>query len=128
MTVGRGSTGALGEHAEQLAFRFLIDRGLQPVARNFRTRGGEIDLILLDGDCLAFVEVRCRRSARFTDPELTVDRHKQRKLVRTAALFAARHRAYAQHVMRFDVVAIEGDECPAIHWIKDAFRPNDSAL
>lgn len=126
--MGRRSTGSLGEYAEQLAFRYLIDRGLQPVARNFRTRGGEIDLILLDGDCLAFVEVRCRRSARFTDPGHTVDRHKQRKLVRTAALFAARHRAYAQHVMRFDVVAIEGDQCPTIRWIRDAFRPDDAAL
>jgi len=126
--VGRGPTGTLGDHAEQLAFRYLTDRGLRPVARNFRTRGGEIDLILLDGDCLTFVEVRCRRSARFTEPGLTVDRHKQRKLVRTAAMFTARHRAYAQHVMRFDVVAIEGEDLPTIEWIKDAFRPNDSTL
>lgn len=126
--MGPGPTGTLGDQAEQLAFRYLTDRGLRPVARNFRTRGGEIDLILLDGDCLTFVEVRCRRSAKFTEPALTVDHRKQRKLVRTAALFAARHRAYAQHVMRFDVVAIEGDEVPTIEWIRDAFRPNDSAL
>lgn len=126
--MGRGRTGTLGDHAEQLAFRYLTNRGLRPVARNFRTRGGEIDLILLDGNCLTFVEVRCRRSAQFTEPGLTVDHRKQRKLVRTAALFAARHRAYAQHVMRFDVVAIEGDEFPTIRWIRDAFRPNDSTL
>lgn len=126
--MGRRPTGTLGAQAEQLAFRYLTERGLRPVARNFRTRGGEIDLILLDGECLTFVEVRCRRSARFTDPGLTVDHHKQRKLIRTAALFAARHRAYAQHVMRFDIVAIEGDESPTIAWIRDAFRPNDSAL
>lgn len=126
--MGRGPTGALGDRAEQYAFRFLIDQGLRPVARNFRTRGGEIDLIMLDQECLVFVEVRYRRSTHFTEPGLTVDHHKQRKIIRTAALFAARKHAYANHVMRFDVVAVEGADPPNLKWIKDAFRPNDSAL
>ena len=126
--MGRGPTGALGDQAEQQAFRYLIDRGLRPVARNFRSRGGEIDLIMLDGECLTFVEVRCRRSTYFTAPGLTVDHRKQRKIIRTAALFGARHRAYANCVMRFDVVAVEGEDPPTIKWIQDAFRPNDSTL
>ena len=78
---------------------------------------------MLDGECLAFVEVRYRRSTAFTQPSLTVDRHKQRKLVRTAMLFASRQPRYAAHVMRFDVVAIEGDGRAT--WIRDAFRPDD---
>lgn len=98
------------------------------MARNFRSRGGEIDLIMLDGRCLTFIEVRCRRSSAFTDPGHTVDYHKQRKIIRTAALFVARNRDYARHVMRFDVVAITGEDTPAIDWIRDAFRPNDSTL
>jgi putative endonuclease len=98
------------------------------VARNFRCRGGEIDLIMTDGACLAFIEVRCRRSSAFSAPGPTVDRHKQRKLVRTAALFAARHPRHAQRVMRFDVVAIEGGTADGIRWIRDAFRPDDSTL
>ena len=126
--MGREPTGAVGERAEQLAFRYLVARGLRPVARNFRCRGGEIDLVLLDGQCLIFVEVRYRRSAKFADPGTTVDRHKQRKIIRTAALFAARHRGHANRVMRFDVVAIEGEDPPAIRWIRDAFRPDDSTL
>lgn len=105
-----------------------MDQGLRPVARNFRTRGGEIDLIMLDGDCLVFVEVRSRRSNDFTEPGLTVDYHKQRKLIRTAAFFGARNPIYANHVMRFDVVAVEGADPPSIKWIGDAFRPNDSTL
>lgn len=126
--MGRGPTGTLGDHAEEQAFRFLVHRGLRPVARNFRSRGGEIDLIMLDERCLVFVEVRCRRSTNFTKPELTVDYRKQRKIVRTAALFGARNRAYSTHVMRFDVIAIEGEDPPVIQWIRDAFRPNDSTL
>lgn len=126
--MGRGSTGTLGDYAEQRAFRYLIDRGLRPVARNFRSRGGEIDLIMLDGECLTFIEVRCRRSTGFTTPALSVDPRKQRKIIRTAALFGARNRTYANHVMRFDVVAVEGVDCPTIKWIRDAFRPTDAAL
>ena len=126
--MGREPTGAIGDRAEQRAFQFLIERGLRPVARNFRSRGGEIDLIMLDEQCLVFAEVRYRQSSRFTEPGLTVDHRKQRKIIRTAAFFSARHPAYANHIMRFDVVAVEGADPPAIKWIRDAFRPNDSTL
>jgi len=95
------------------------------VTRNFRSRGGEIDLIMLDGDCLTFVEVRYRKSTRFSSPAPTVDHRKQRKILRTAAMFVANSQRYARHTMRFDVVAIAGD---TIEWIQDAFRPSDSTL
>jgi putative endonuclease len=101
---------------------------LQPVAQNFRRRGGEIDLLMLDDACLVIVEVRYRKSSAFADPELTVDRHKQRRLVRTAALFLTRHRRFANHAMRFDVVSIEGHDATRVRWIRDAFRPDDSML
>ena len=126
--MGRGNTGALGDRAEQLAYEFLIERGLRPVARNFRSRGGEIDLIMLDEQCLAFIEVRFRRSSGFIKPVVTVDHRKQRKIIRTAAMFAARNHRFANLTMRFDVVTLEGVNPPAIDWIRDAFRPNDSTL
>jgi putative endonuclease len=81
---------------------------------------------MLDGDSLVFIEVRYRRNASFTPPALTVDAQKQRKLVRTAALFAAMHRSLSRCVMRFDVVAIERGN--RVRWVRDAFRPDDSAL
>lgn len=127
--MGRGTaqrTGALGRRAENVALRYLLGKGLRLVARNFRRRGGEIDIVMIDGDALVFVEVRYRSSAAFTAPSLTVDAGKQRKIVRTAALFAAAHHRLANHEMRFDVVAIE--EGRAVRWIRDAFRPDDSAL
>lgn len=126
--MGFGSTGSLGQKAESKALRFLVREGLTPVSRNFRTRGGEIDLIMLHGDCLTFVEVRYRKSSRFSRPALTVDHRKQNKILRTAALFLAHKKRYARHTMRFDVVSIEGGEEGHIEWIRDAFRPNDSAL
>lgn len=115
----------LGALAENAAHRYLLDQGLRPVARNFRCRGGEIDLIMLDRRCLVFIEVRCRKSSAFTEPACTVDGHKQRKIVRTAALFCARERRLATLRMRFDVVAIEADSPDGIRWIRDAFRPGD---
>jgi putative endonuclease len=99
---------------------------MRPVARNFRRRGGEIDIIMIDDDALVFIEVRYRRSAVFAAPGLTVDARKQRKLIRTAALFVSAHRHLSRHEMRFDVIAIE--EGQPVQWIRDAFRPDDSAL
>ena len=122
------STGVIGSIAEQKALHFLIARGLRPVARNFRCRGGEIDLIMLDGNCLTFVEVRYRASAKFIPAQQTIDTRKQRKIIRTAAMYIARNRRFATHTVRFDVVAVEGSQQMSIAWISDAFRPNDTSL
>lgn len=126
--MARRDTGAVGRHAELLARRYLADRGLRLVTQNFRTRGGEIDLLMLDNTCLVVIEVRYRSSSRFSDPALTVDRRKQRKLARTTALFLARHKRFAEHPVRFDVLSIAGDDATRIRWIRDAFRPGDSML
>ena len=128
--MARADTRTLGFDAEQLADKFLKRQGLVPVTRNFRCRLGEIDLIVRDGDAIVFVEVRYRASNRFSRAGLTVDIHKQRKLIRTAALFTSQRSKYANCVMRFDVVAIDADEHgkKTIDWIKDAFRPADSRL
>lgn len=126
--MGSRTTGTLGDKAERYARAWLTRRGLRPVAQNFRCRGGEIDLVMLDQDCLTFVEVRYRRSSGFSSPAATVDARKQRKLLRTAAMFLTRHSGYANHTMRFDVIAISGDPAIDVQWIRDAFRPGDSSL
>lgn len=128
--MARADTRTLGSDGEQLADRFLQRQGLIPITRNFRCRLGEIDLIARDGEVIVFVEVRYRASNRFSRAGLTVDIHKQRKLIRTAAMFTARHSQYANSIMRFDVVAIDADEHgeKTIDWIKEAFRPSDSRL
>lgn len=126
--MGFAAPGTVGGHAEAQALAYLVRHGLQKVARNFRSRGGEIDLVMLDGECLVFIEVRYRKSAAFMTPAITVDSRKQRKILRTAALFLSRHSRYADQTMRFDVVAITGAEQRQINWVRDAFRPTDSTL
>lgn len=126
--MGRGATSAVGHRAERTALDFLLDRGLEPVARNFRSRCGEIDLIMMHGDCLVFVEVRYRASSRFASPGPTVDARKQQKILRTAAMFIARRPQFANRTMRFDVVGITGKTSHTVRWIRDAFRPSHSSL
>ena len=126
--MGPGRTGALGARAERAALQYLVRNGLTPVSQNFQNRGGEIDLIMLHDDCLVFVEVRCRTSTRFSSPELTIDARKQRKIIRTAAVFLARTKRFASHTVRFDIVAMTGNGADGIRWIRDAFRPHDSML
>ena len=125
-----GPAGALGHKVEQYAKRYLAARGLTTVEENFRCRMGEIDLIMLDGDCLVFVEVRFRSGRRLTSAPFTVDASKQRRLVRTAAVFLSSRRTFANSVTRFDVVGIDRnqDGTQRINWIRDAFRPADASL
>ncbi|MGH8193156.1 MAG: YraN family protein [Woeseiaceae bacterium] len=114
-----------GDPAEQLALEHLQARGLKLVARNFRCRLGEIDLIMLDGPCLIFVEVRFRKSSHFASALESVDRRKQRKLTRAAGFFLGRHREYRNHAVRFDVVGLDGPSRDRyqLQWVRDAFRP-----
>ena len=102
-----------------------MTRGLRPVERNFQCRLGEIDLIMLDNDCLVFVEVRYRGGRRISPASLTVDMRKQRKLVRTAAVYLANRSRFAECKVRFDVAAIDGE---SMQWLRDAFRPADASL
>ena len=119
-------TRAVGDGAETLALRFLARHGLKPVARNYRCRLGEIDLIMRDAHCLVFVEVRYRRNNAYTDAALSVDMRKQQKLLRAAAMYVAGKRFRRPPTMRFDVVGIDRDQCGELRvtWLKDAFRPD----
>jgi putative endonuclease len=112
---------AQGTAAEDLALRYLEARGLALVTRNFRCRGGELDLILRDGEHLVFVEVRSRRYSQFGTPAESVTRTKQQRLLHAAAFYLQRHRLDLP--CRFDVVAIlQTRDAPHIEWIQDAFQ------
>lgn len=119
------TTVAVGARWEKLALGHLKSAGLSPVTENFRCRMGEIDLVMLDRDCLVFVEVRYRKAHGFASAASSVDGRKQRKLTRTAAAFLGRYPQYCEHAMRFDVVAFDAvsDNQCTLQWLKGAFRP-----
>ena len=107
-----------GEAAENLAAEFLERRGLTILERNYRCRGGEIDLVARDGTTLVFVEVRYRRSRTFGGAAASVDARKQARI-----LLAARHYLSGRGDVpcRCDVVALDALDPASIEWIRDAF-------
>lgn len=117
----------LGRKAEQRALDFLLDQGLVLITRNFSCRFGEIDLVMQDGDCLVYTEVRYRKASGYGSAAASVDRRKQRKLALAASFYITRNRRFAMSPMRFDVVAIDAGDPPqpTISWIRDAFRPDE---
>ncbi len=110
-----------GQQAEDRALGYLVAAGLSLVERNYRCRGGEIDLIMRDGGKLVFVEVRFRSDPRFGGALASVDLKKQGRLVHAAAHYLAAKRV--DRPTRFDVVGVSPDQGKlAVQWIKDAFR------
>lgn len=116
----------IGDRSEEVALRFLTDNGLKLVKRNHRCKGGEIDLVMLEGATLALVEVRYRRNRDFGGAAASVTGIKQRRLVIAAQHLLQTARELQRYRIRFDLVAIEetsdAQSAPRIEWIKDAFR------
>lgn len=109
-----------GVDAEARAELFLQQQGLSTRAKNYRTRNGEIDLIMLEGNVLVFVEVRLRNHRQFATAAESVTHHKQRKIV-TAAQYYLQEKQLTDKVnCRFDVIAFS-DKNPHPEWIKNAF-------
>ncbi len=119
----KGATGPTGRTGEDAATAFLLDRGYRIIARNYRRRFGEIDIIAEDGAVLVFVEVKTRKTASFGNPFEAVDRRKQRQISRVALDYITRHKE-ENRPARFDVVAVELQKGvpPRLEIIKDAFE------
>jgi len=111
---------AEGKWAEDIACRYLRKLGYLIVARNWRWRGGEVDIVAKDGGTLVFVEVKGRRGGAYGAPEEAVDLRKRRHLWRTALAFLGEKAGKVP--VRFDVLAI-GPE--GVKHIKHAFEKDD---
>ena len=107
---------AAGGRGEDDAAQFLERNGMQLVARNYRTRLGEIDLIARDGETLVFVEVRLRKDARFGGALASITARKRSRIAVAARQYLMRFTRVPP--CRFDVVCIEGGEP---NWIRGAF-------
>ena len=111
-----------GRRAERRAERHLKRRGLAPVKRNYARATGEVDLVMLDGDQLVFVEVRYRGPGAWSSPLESVDRAKQRRIVQTGELFRRDHPEHRFRPVRFDVVAAtKGNLGLELEWTRNAF-------
>jgi putative endonuclease len=115
-----------GRGAEDAAARYLEARGLTVLARNYRTRAGELDLVAREGRCLVFVEVRARRSGAFGTPAETVGARKRARLVAAAAHYLQASAGAHPPPCRFDVLSVSGvTPDTRIEWLRDAFTAGD---
>ncbi len=98
-----------GGRNEDLVVQRLVAGGYQIIARNWRVRGGELDVVALQGDELVFVEVRSRSAVASGNASETVDTRKLQHLMRAAARFIERHPEHEDRIWRVDLVAITLD-------------------
>jgi putative endonuclease len=111
-----------GAAIERAAAIWLQQRGLICIEKNFRCRGGEIDLIMRDRDTVVFVEVRLRNRDDFGSATESVTATKQRRVIHAAHYFLAAHTRWGQHNCRFDVLAAKHTNDTIIwEWVRDAF-------
>ncbi len=130
----------IGNKAENQALKYLKKHGLRLVKKNYLTKIGEIDIIMLDNDTLVFIEVRYRTNNYYGDAITSVNYNKQKKIIRTAKVFLQQYPKYEDFICRFDVIGVESSlkyaklpifvkikklfkkDYNNIDWIKNAFE------
>jgi putative endonuclease len=113
----------LGAAGERAALTELEQAGLRLLARNVRSRHGEIDLVMLEGATLVFIEVRTRAGPGRGGALGSVGAAKQARLLRAASEFLATHPEHAQRACRIDVVGYDGHgDSARCLWVRGAFE------
>jgi len=116
-----------GLDGEELAAGHLESLGYEIIARRYRVRVGEIDLVARRQGLLVFIEVKTRRQTRFGAPAESVHRQKQMRITRAAEWFLQRMKTGSSEgpACRFDVIAVtfDADSKATIEHLEDAFRP-----
>ena len=112
----------VGKKGEDVALEFLNNRGMQLVARNWRSGHKELDLVMCDGEFLRIVEVRSLTYPNLQPPEESVDWNKRRKVMSAAKKFAAVN--VVQNEIVFDIVSVvfKGEDAH-VEYIPNAFAP-----
>ena len=112
----------VGKRGEEIAASYLKGQKFTIVERNFRCKGGEVDIIAREGNTLVFVEVKSRRTLLFGPPQMALTPFKQRQISKAALTWLAQKKLFGTSA-RFDVIAIllPDHEVPVIEHIRNAF-------
>lgn len=100
----------IGKNGEDAAAKFLIAHGYTIIARNYRIRGGEIDIVCKRADEIVFVEVKTRSCTTYGYPEQGVDSRKGYFIARAMREYIRRMRIPGEVYLRFDILAVQWDE------------------
>lgn len=116
------STKECGDCGEQIACDFLENDNYTIIARNWRKRIGEIDIIAIKNNILIFFEVKTLSHTTTDTLEIILGKIKQKKIIQTAKLFLQNNRQYIESYIRFDVLVVDMPGYPPVYHIEDAFR------
>tara|TARA_B100001989_G_C24541583_1_gene467903 strand:+ start:2330 stop:2683 length:354 start_codon:yes stop_codon:yes gene_type:complete len=111
--------GYLGERLAELYLRY---QGLEMVARNYRCRYGEVDLIMRDGDACVFIEVKSRLHDAFNHEQHHIDLRKQQKIILTSTIFMNNHPRFFDLDIRYDAMIVQLSNLRLV-WLDNAFTP-----
>lgn len=113
-----------GMQGEDIACKFIESHGGRIIERNFRFKGGEIDVIYKDGDYIVFGEIKYRSSSTFGMAEEAVGYRKQRTISRGCDFYLTKNNLDQFTPVRFDVIALNADKeqgSVKVHYVKNAF-------
>jgi putative endonuclease len=100
----------LGKRGEEKAAAALEDAGMKIIARNIRSKFGEIDIVAIDGNTIVFIEVKAWAAFGMEDLQYSIDERKQQKIIKTANYFLSENRKYSNMAIRFDVVFVKNNK------------------
>lgn len=126
----RSSKKALGISAEKITEVFLTDKGYEVLAKNFKTKFGEIDLIARKGDHLVFVEVKSTSKETPYNPEEKVNLHKKRRILWSAKIFCLKNSQILSRIksISFDVVVVNLKDGEIKHYESAFFIEGDFSI
>jgi putative endonuclease len=101
------SNTARGKEGEEQAAVALENAGMTIIAKNVRSRFGEVDIVAIDGETIVFIEVKTWSAYGLEDLRYSLDLRKQRKIIKTAKFFLSENRKYSKMSIRFDVVFVK---------------------
>lgn len=112
-----------GAEGENIALKYLQNKGMILIEHNFRWRGGEIDLIMNDDKTLVFIEVRIKSTTNHGSPLETINYKKRRQIEKCARYYLATKKIDCNIFCRFDVLGIisKGNQQPIVEYVPNAF-------
>ena len=101
------NTKQIGDNGENRAVEYLISNGFAIIERNWRTKGGEVDIIAFKNDTIVFVEVKTLPNGTTDMIQRELNYQKRQRIIKTSKRFLLKHRQYSNSYIRFDVIVID---------------------
>ena len=114
-------TKTVGQEGEERASKYLMENGYCIVERNFRTKYGEIDIIVKKAETVVFVEVKTMPNATSDMLSKVLNTQKQQRIIKTSKRFLQNHREYSNSCIRYDVIVLDMQGLPPVYHIENAF-------